>query len=553
MKNITTSNLARAIAYCRVSTVRQAEHELSLDEQLNKIRNYSAHKDAEIIKVFVDRGASGRTEKRPEFQQLIKFASDPQNAVKFVIVYNFARFFRNATAYLQYRKILGQFGVKLVSVTQDIPDGFSGELMETIFVAFDAHQSEANAATVRDMMRANAENGNWNGSPVPFGYNLIEGSRSGTKIRKRLGIDESDANVVRMIYRFYLQGCGAGSMGIKQVATHLNGLGIFRKGKPWSVSGIERILKSETYVGKAYFNRMDSRSRKLRPRDEWIELATPAIVDREKYGQVQEMLAFRNPRKTPPRLVNSQTLLSAVATCGWCATEGVVRNGMVLRTGKGGRYRYLVCNARANKSLFLCDSPAIPMDLADEAIISALELLVFTPERLRALLAEMIAANQNDTISIIEELKRLAAAQARAEGGLRALYRGAAERSDLFDLNDPLFREQISELKMQRASFAGQIEALEKRKCASDNPITDARIEQFSNSARRKLRDGDPQFRRTWLRHFVSEIVVGQEDIRILVRKDTVSSGPTEVPSFDREWRALRESNPSSQNENLVS
>jgi DNA invertase Pin-like site-specific DNA recombinase len=434
---------ARAVGYYRVSTIRQADHELSLDEQQRKIQDYAKLKDREVVKVFVERGVSGRKEDWPEFQKMLAFAADPANAIRYVIAYNFSRFFRNAAAYMACKQHLAAFGVDLVSATQDIPEGAAGRLMETLLVAFDGHQSEANAATVRDMMLANAAKGYWNGARLPFGYKLVEAEQSGTKTRKRLAIDEDEAETVRLIHRLCLHGHGGGPLGIKKIATHLNERCILRRGKRWATSDVERVLTLEVYCGTAYFNRIDSRTRKVRPRDQWIEVPTPALIPRVEWGAVQEALASRSPRRIAPRLVNSPILLTGLATCGCCQREGEPRAGMMLRTGKGGQYRYLVCASRATKSIFMCDAPTLRMDAADEAVLSALEQQVFTPERLRVLLAEMIAANENDRETVEGEIIRLKAALARTESGLKALYRGAADQGDAFDVTDPIFRQEL--------------------------------------------------------------------------------------------------------------
>ena len=83
---------------------------------------------------------------------MVAFALDRANAIDVVIVYNFSRSFRNVAAYLQYRTLLKNAGVRLISATQDVPEGATDELIETIFAAFDGHASDVNAATVRDMM-----------------------------------------------------------------------------------------------------------------------------------------------------------------------------------------------------------------------------------------------------------------------------------------------------------------------------------------------------------------------------------------------------------------
>jgi hypothetical protein len=333
-----------------------------------------------------------------------------------------------------------------------------------------------------------------------------------------------------------LEGAGSGPMGIKAIAAHLNASGIMHRGKPWTTSAVERVLKLELYCGTAYYNTINSRTRRPRPREEWIAIPVPPIVTREGWGLVQERLAARAPNKVAPRLVNAPTLLTGLATCGCCAGSGAPA-GMTLRTGKSGQYRYLVCATRATKSVLMCDAPIVRMDALDEAVISSLEQHVFSPDRLRVLLPKLIAANQNGAAEIEADIKRLKAAISQVESGLRTLYRAAAEKPDLFDLSDPVFRQEVEELQTRRASMIGRLEAAESRRSMVAPELTDERISTFASDVKRRLRASDPQFRRAWLRHFVSEVVVGKTAVTLKVRTDRVAACEAEVPSFDREWR----------------
>jgi site-specific DNA recombinase len=181
----------------------------------------------------------------------------------------------------------------------------------------------------------------------------------------------------------------------------------------------------------------------------------------------------------------------------------------------------------------------------DEAVMSSLEQHVFTPERLRILLAEMIAANQNDAeaMAIKIENRRLKDALSRVESGIRALFKSAAAHGDAFNMNDPILRQELADLKVQRASLLGQTEASEARQAVQVSELTEERIVAFAIGAREKLRSGDPSFRRTWLRHFVSEVILGQQDITLRVRQEAVAACSTGVPSFARDWRTRQDSN----------
>ncbi len=61
----------------------------------------------------------------------------------------------------------------------------------------------------------------------------------------------------------------------------------------------------------------------------------PPLIDQATFDAVQAHLRARNPRVTPARVVSGPTLLTGICFCGACG------GAMTLRTGKGGRYRYV--------------------------------------------------------------------------------------------------------------------------------------------------------------------------------------------------------------------
>jgi site-specific DNA recombinase len=547
-----TPTRIRAVAYARVSTVRQAETELSLDEQLRKVGAFAELRDAEIVENFIDRGLSGTTETRSEFQRMVKFACNPTNAVKLVLVYNFSRFFRNVTAYLKYRDLFEQAGVKLLSATQDIPEGAAGKLMETLLAAFDGHSSEVNSIAVKDMMAANAAAGFWNGARAPYGYRIVDAVKVGSKIRKKIEIDLVEEPVVHQIFDLCLSGSGAGPMGLKKIAAYLNGRGVLQRGKPWMTSDIERILKSETYIGTCYFNKRDSRTRNIRPPSQWIAIAVPPIVTREVFDAVGAALIARRPSNTAPRVVSGPTLLTGIARCGCCcdSTDGSVA-GMMLRTGKSGQYRYLVCARRALRSVNACDAPQIPMEAIDEVVISAVEQIVLEPVRLRELVSGMVASNENALANLDSQIARARQAASKAEAGLRNLFAMIASAPDTFSVGDPELRDQVDLLKRQKSEMASEVNRLTDRRKLSQIEVSDEMLASFGKGVRQRLRVGEPAFRRAWLHHFVSEVIVGKTWIRIRIAKEPIILGATEwprpqeppVPSFARKWRARNDSN----------
>ena len=105
-----------AVIYARYSSDRQNEQ--SIEGQVRVISEYAARNNIRIIKSYIDRAMTGRSDDRPEFQQMIKDAKS--GTFDTVLVYKFDRFSRDRLNSLIYKRELKKNGVKVVSVTEFI-------------------------------------------------------------------------------------------------------------------------------------------------------------------------------------------------------------------------------------------------------------------------------------------------------------------------------------------------------------------------------------------------------------------------------------------------
>jgi hypothetical protein len=97
---------------------------------------------------------------------------------------------------------------------------------------------------------------------------------------------------------------------------------------------VHEILSNPTYQGEFIFNKRDAKNQKSKPESEWVRMMVEPIIEKSVFEAVQAHKAARAPSITPPRVVNSPTLLTGLLKCGCCGAS------MTLATGKGGRYRY---------------------------------------------------------------------------------------------------------------------------------------------------------------------------------------------------------------------
>lgn len=191
--------------YLRVSTGRQAEHDLSIPDQRAQTQAWTAARGMQIVAEYIEPGASATDDKRPGFQRMVERACDGDRAFDVVVVHSFSRFFRDAFGLEFYVRKLAKHDVKLVSITQELGDDPAQVMMRQVIALFDEYQSKENAKHVLRSMKENARQGFWNGARPPFGYRTFEVEKRGARIKKRLEIDAVEAEQVQLIFKL-LQG-----------------------------------------------------------------------------------------------------------------------------------------------------------------------------------------------------------------------------------------------------------------------------------------------------------------------------------------------------------
>jgi len=358
--------LLRAALYLRVSTARQAEHDVSIPDQKRQGEAYCQSRGCQLVETYVEPGASATNDRRPEFQRMIEAGASKPAPFDIVIVHSFSRFFRDHFELEFYVRKLAKNGVKLVSITQEIGDDPMHVMMRQIMALFDEYQSKENAKHVLRALKENARQGFWNGSLPPIGYRVVAAEQRGAKVKKKLEIDPLHADTIRLIYQFALEGDGtSGPMGEKNIAAYLNQRRIFtRDSGRWGIGQVHRILTRPTYIGRHEFNKR-AKNKALEPASEIVTVEVPPLIDQATFDAVQAHLRARNPKVTPARVVSGPTLLTGICFCADCG------GAMTLRTEKGGRYRYYTCSIKARQGETGCKGRSIPMEKLDNLVAEA--------------------------------------------------------------------------------------------------------------------------------------------------------------------------------------
>jgi len=525
--------------YARVSTARQAEKVLSIPDQLKQMREWCEANGYLVAMEYVEPGASATDDKRPVFQQMISDALLAPAPFGAIIVHSLSRFFRDSLEFGLYERKLNKAGVKVVSITQQTSDDPAGEMARKIFSLFDEYQSKENGKHTLRAMKENARQGFFNGARPPFGYRTIEAEEKGVRgHKKRLEIDPAEAATVCRIYDLYINGHRGHNLGMKALAQHLDERGILFRGRPWRIQKLQQILSDETYVGRFYFNRRDDKTKKAKPRSEWVCTDVEPIIEAAIFERAEAVRASRIASKMPPRAVTNPTILTGLLRCGHCGA------GMTLATGKGGKYRYYKCTTKMNKGVGLCDAPNLPMEKMDELVLARLAEKVFTPARVQLMLQQlqkdMKAAKSQEQAQLVTlnaEFKKL-------EQQLERLYE--AVEHGLLPLDDTLSRRS-QRLQARRQELLVEIAGTRQKVHMPANAISKRQINAFCNALKSRLMDKESGFGKRYLSLLVDEVRVEGKEATMrgshaaLAHALSTSSGG--VPSFMTEWRAKQDSN----------
>lgn len=421
----------KIVGYVRVSTEDQADHRTSLDSQEAQIRADAEAKGQIVVRIFVEAGESGQDARCPEFNRMLDFVEDPANGIHEVKIFSLSRLARNLETQVRNFARLKRAKVRLHCLTQHFSDDPMGAMMRNIIASFDEYFALETAKHTRRTMRRNAEEGFFNGGAVPFGYESRTVEMRGTKEKKKLFIHEERARIVRLMFELATLGEGNGPMGARAIAEWLNERGYTQaNGNKFHNGNVSGILARCHYRGYYFDMTLDEQGEKA-PEETWVRVACSQIIPEETMDAVAALRAIRRPRVTPPRITNGPTLLTRVAKCGICG------EGMTIRTGKGGRYSYYSCNGKVSAGAARCTCPHVREERLDAVVLGALERQIFSPERLRMLLAQMLEASAEADERRARDLTQARLHKAQAETRLRNLYEALADGHA--SLKDPTF------------------------------------------------------------------------------------------------------------------
>jgi len=545
----------RVAIYARVSTTRQADTDLSIPDQIAQVEAYCKRGGYVVVNTYVEPGASATDDKRPVFQQLMADALIEPSPFDAIIVHSYSRFFRDAFELEFNCRRLAKRGVKLIAITQELSDDPMGMMMRQFLALFDEYQSKENGKHTRRAMKENARRGNHNSRAI-YGYRLVGTGEVGNKGRekKRLEIEESQAENIRRIYDLYINGLDGRDLGMSAIAVYLNSRGMLRNGRPWRIQTVEQALSHTTYMGEYVYNKRSGKDRRLNPETEHVRFVVPAIVDAETYRQAKVRRQARRPSAAPARRLTSPHLLTGLLKCGVC------ESGMVVSTGtskSGKQHGYYTCQKKLSQGSKACPSRRVPISVLEQLVLTTFAEQVLMPERLQAIVRELENA--------------IAEGSAGEQARLRDLQRRLKEKDEaLANLMEAIEKKilPMDEITRQRAQvhqtarneILAEIGRLRATQGSQVNLSSPRQFKAFSQATRNRLFDPESGFAKSYLNALVDDITVGPEGIVMRGNKEALAAAicdmklPVEgVRSSMRNWRPHGDSNPGYRRERAMS
>lgn len=445
----------RVAAYCRVST--------DSEEQMTSYEAQKTYYTDKIMQnpqwsmagIFADEGITGTSaEKRPEFLRMIRLCR--KRKIDLILVKSISRFARNTVDCLHYIRALKELGIAVIFEKENINTLDSeGEMLITLLGAFAQAESESISQNVRWGIRQAMREGR-----VSLRCKQLYGFTEDENGQPQVLPDE--AEVVRRIYKSFLRG-----QSIRMIKGWLDAEGIApRKGKEWSLSSIENILKNEKYCGDVLLQKTfisDCISRKVIKNVGQlpmylIENHHEGIVSRETYQAVQAEFARRGSRRSPNKRAaatglssyTSRYALSDRLVCGECGT--LYRRCTWVR--KGGKKIVWRCSSRLDYGSRYCKhSPTMEEGALQRAIMAAVNSMMEDKTRLVAVISDAIRsglapdATGSLTPAVIDkELTRL-------DQEFQELLQYAAENGGYMDYAEKfkVISERMGALREQKA------------------------------------------------------------------------------------------------------
>ena len=496
--------------YARFSSDNQRTE--SIDAQIRAMKEYCAQHNYIIVETYIDEAKSATTDKRPAFQQMISDSS--ARLFNILLVHKLDRFARNRYDSAIYKRELKKNGVTVYSVLERLDNSPESIMLESLLEGANEFYSRNLSREVIKGLKETAYQAKHTGGIPPLGYDI-------DPCTKKLVINESEAEAVRLIYDMYSKG-----HGYSAIIDRLHELNFKTKiGNDFQKNSLYGILSNPKYQGMYVFNRCSAkdsvgkRNTHLYKEDKdiiFIEDGCPQIVDKDTFQKVQAILTEH--KHTGGRAnAKENYLLSGKLFCRECG------KAMVGNARHSGRSKLLHVTYRCPSRKHLCSSKEINRDYLESYVVELIEREILNASslhRLRRAIDKHAQTAHKPTETMLEREKK------EIDNALQNVA-NAIESGLISDI----LIARLKELEKRKS----ELERLApiNSTCRSD-PIVDPSLILSEYNAL-KNSTASPQYK-DFIRSFVDRIDIGNYSVKVTLR-----TGLDIFPELDKTFDVRRQ------------
>ena len=456
-----------AVIYARYSSDNQREE--SIEGQIRECTAYAEKNGITVVKHYIDRALSAKTDNRPDFQQMIK--DSEKRLFDIVLVWKLDRFARNRYDSAHYEYQLERNHVKLVSATEPISDSPAGIMVKSMLTGMAEYYSAELSEKVVRGMTENVLKGKYNGGTIPIGFKVDE--------EKFFQVDPLKAPFVVEAFQRYNDGAT-----MKELMNWLNDSGVTtNRNQKFTYNSVQTLLTNKRYIGENHF------------KDIVMPDSIPAIVDKDLFEEVQQKIK-KNSRAPARHKAEDDYLLTTKLFCGMCGAMmfgecGTGRNKVV-------HHYYKCATAKRFKT---CKKKTVRKEWLEDLVVAETMKLIQDDAVIDAIVAEVmeLQEQENTTLPLLE--KQMREVENGIENMLNAIQAGVLTNST---------KSRLEKLEAQQKELEVRI-AEEKiaRPRLSENQV------RFWLTRFRKLDPNVKSHRETLINTFVNAVYLYDEKVLI--------------------------------------
>ncbi len=522
-------NEPQVAIYARVSSEQQSEAK-TIESQLSELRAHVKTLGQVLPPEheFIDNGYSGSTLIRPALDQLRDVVA--AGGIDRLYVHCPDRLARN---YAHQVLLLEEFlraGVEVNFLNREVGQTPEDQLLLQV----QGMIAEYERAKILERSRRGKRHAAQIGavsvlSGAPYGYRYVSKREGDGEARFDVVLEE--ARVVRQVFTWV----GQDRCSIGEVCRRLNAAKEqTRTGKTvWDRATVWDMLRNPAYKGAAAFGKTSveplrprlrgQRGRPMQPkravstqdvpREKWMSISVPALVDEAVFETVQEQLQANQQRARIGQR-GARYLLQGLLVCACC---GYAYYGKPIspsaRKGNPRSYAYYRCigsDAYRFGGVRLCWNKQLRTDLVDEAVWNEVCKLLEDPSRLEQEYRQRLLAKESST-----ELTGLEASLGRLRQGIARLIDSYAEGM----IDKAEFEPRITRMRERITQLEEQVRQIQDEAgMEHELRLILARLETFASKVKEGLAEADWLTRRELIRTLVKRVEVNQEHVNVIFR-----------------------------------